>query len=123
MWRVLCRVLLGITLVGGTVAMTGCATGPTIDWESRIGNYTYDEAVLEYGPPDKKETLSDGTIVAEWLVRKGHYHGHVTGFGGYTYSHRYPRLHSYHAVPTPDRYLRLKFGPDGKLQSHRRVSH
>ncbi len=122
MGTLLFRLWLGIFLASGAVAMTGCVTGPTIDWESRVGEYTYDEAVKEFGPPDKKAVLSDGTIVAEWLVMKGHYHGHVTGFSGTTYFHRFPRIHNYHAVSTPDRYLRLTFGPDNKLQSHKRVS-
>ena len=43
---------------------TGCKTAPKIDWNSRVGNYTYDQAVAELGPPDKSAKLSDGKTVA-----------------------------------------------------------
>jgi hypothetical protein len=50
--------------------LTACATNK-IDWQSRVGNFTYDQAVLEFGPPDKEATLQDGTRVAEWLTSRG----------------------------------------------------
>ncbi len=49
----------------------GCAS-TKIDWSSRIGNYTYDQAVIELGPPDKYAKLTDGTVVAEWMTRRGY---------------------------------------------------
>jgi hypothetical protein len=52
------------------VFLVGCAT-TKIDWNSRMGSYTYDEAVAELGVPDRKETLTDGSIVAEWLNAAG----------------------------------------------------
>ena len=54
---------------------TGCATH-RVDWNARIGVYTYDQAVTELGPPDKKATLTDGSTVAEWIT---HYYGNNTG--------------------------------------------
>src|SRR5258708_32221071 len=48
------------------LALTGCATYK-IDWSPRVGNYTYDQAVLELGPPGKYSNLKDGTPVAEWV--------------------------------------------------------
>lgn len=47
--------------------MTGCKTAPPVDWNSRVGNYTFDRAVTELGPPDKSAKLSDGRTVAEWV--------------------------------------------------------
>jgi spermidine/putrescine transport system substrate-binding protein len=48
------------------VLVVGCAT-TKIDWNSRIGQYTYDEAIAELGVPDRHAQLTDGSIVAEWL--------------------------------------------------------
>ena len=44
--------------------IAGCATTKPIDWNSRVGSYTFDQAVTELGPPDKQAALSDGKIVA-----------------------------------------------------------
>ncbi len=45
----------------------GCAT--KTDWNARIGHYTYDQAVMELGPPDKSARLTDGKLVTEWVTR------------------------------------------------------
>jgi hypothetical protein len=104
-----------VVLVGAA-----CATTPRIDWNSRIGVYSYDQAVLEMGPPDRASQLSDGSIVAEWLVgRSGGvsvgvgtgFYGRRSGFGvGQTMS--------------PGRagvFLRLTFDPEGRLMDWARV--
>lgn len=106
---------VGVALVTG-----GCATHK-IAWEERVGVYTYDEAVLEMGPPDKEAKLEDGTRVCEWRTAKGGATG--MGFGGgfwggpYGY---YPQ--SYSVSEFPDRYLRLIFSPEGKLTEWKKVS-
>ena len=51
-----------------TLLVAGCVT-PRINWNARIGTYTYDQAVLDFGPPDKQARLSDGRRVAEWITR------------------------------------------------------
>jgi hypothetical protein len=100
----------------------GCASRPTIDWSSRIGSYTYDQAVMDYGPPDKSAVLSDQTLVAEWLTSRGAYHsvGPTLGYGPayrrYGYHPGYA-FESSHIVRSPDRHLRLIFDPSGNLQS------
>ena len=112
-WLVLALLALGLA---------GCVTTPQIDWRARIGNYTYDQAVMELGPPDKSATLTDGTIVADWLTR----HAQVVSapepyllppgcyFGPLT------PMHSETWVPA--RYLRLTFGADGKLKAWKEVA-
>lgn len=103
--------------------LNGCATTPKIDWNARIGNYTYDQAILELGPPDKVAPLSDGRRVADWLVSRGYAQGFVPTVGPY-YAYPYfygPPAVYYSEPPSPDRYLRLTFGPDGKLISWRKV--
>ncbi len=56
---------LAITLAA--LVLAGCVT-QQIDWAAQVGNYTYDQAVLELGPPDKSAKLTDGTVVADWLT-------------------------------------------------------
>jgi hypothetical protein len=91
-----------------------CTTVPTIDWEARVGSYTFDAAVKEMGPPEKSASLADGTRVADWLVARGRsnpiYHSFPDG-----------RVVRTEGVRDPDRLLRLTFTSDGKLQEWRRV--
>lgn len=100
--------------------LAGCAT-PKIDWDARVGHYTYDQAVLELGPPDKSATLTDGTIVADWITRRAE-----TVFAPAPY---YLPRGGYFGpltpMPTgmyfPARYLRLTFDAAGILKSWKQV--
>ena len=60
--------LLAILFLAAAL-LTGCQTTPPINWDSRVGNYTYDQAVKDYGPPDRQAKLSDGQVVAKWITR------------------------------------------------------
>jgi hypothetical protein len=60
----------------------------TPDWNARIGNYTYDQAVAEFGEPTKS-TKANGNLFAEWPS----------------------------PGRTSVKLLELSFGPDGKLLS------
>jgi len=95
----------------------GCAT-QKIDWQGRTGNYTYDQAVKEYGPPDRREKLTDDTVVADWQLRNGHtvlaprpYLAPPDGLG--------PAMPGYSSTYVPGYFMRLTFGPDGRLQAHK----
>ena len=105
---------IGLLLL--TALLAGC-TSTKIDWAPRVGTYTYDQAVLELGPPDKYAKLQDGTMVAEWLTHRGRYYSypHFT----YSYSPWYygPYYPSYIESSSPDHFLRLTFGPDGLLRA------
>lgn len=64
---------MNVKLGGLFVAMlvlvaVGCATN-RMDWNARIGTFTYDQAIAELGPPDKQAKLTDGQTVAEWVTR------------------------------------------------------
>jgi hypothetical protein len=48
------------------MALAGCSSKPKVDWGTRVGSFTYDQAVLELGPPDRSSKLGDGTTIAEW---------------------------------------------------------
>ena len=94
----------------------GCTSTPKVDWNSRIGTYTYDQAVTDLGPPDKTARLSDGKTVADWITRS---HGGGVSFGVGTgfYGGGGTAVGTGVGTSTgyPDRVLRLTFGPDGKL--------
>jgi hypothetical protein len=59
-----------VALILVTLVIAGCATTRPVDWNSRVGSYTFDQAVTELGPPDKQAKLSDGKTVAEWITRR-----------------------------------------------------
>ena len=107
--------LLACALVGG------CA-GPKIDWQARVGVYTYDQAVVELGPPDKSAKLSDGSTVADWLTQRGQV---VVSpdpyfFGpGYIYG-PFPPMYSQTYMPA--RFLRLTFDANQKLKAWKKYA-
>jgi len=101
------------------VLLTGCAT-QRVDWCNRVDNYTLDQAIMDFGPPDKSAKLSDGATVAEWLTRRGYsyiYSPFASGF--YPYS-IYPYYHE--TFTAPSSFLRLTFSPEGKLKAWRKFS-
>lgn len=118
-----CRCIAnGLALLCLVWLASGCASRK-IDWESRVGRASYDEIVLEMGPPDKVATLSDGTLVGEWVVVRGR-----------TYAvynptlYHYRRPYSYGGFGTtvdltesPDTLLRLTFGPDKRLSAWKQL--
>ena len=103
--------------------IAGCATPPKINWEARLGIYSYDQAVQELGVPDKSAKLGDGTMVVEWLRRS--YSPGVIAYGGGDYLAEpdwvAPQVETvYPGGPEAGQWLRLIFGPDGKLRSWKR---
>lgn len=101
--------------------LAGCAT--PINWQERVGVYTYDQAVIDHGPPISYAMLSDHSFVAEWMLQRGtivatpgpmgptFYGPGWGGWGGY-----------YYPTYFPGRFLRLQFGPDGKLKTWKEFS-
>lgn len=111
---------LVVFVIAVAAAASGCATHK-IDWNARVGSYSFDQAVMELGPPDKSATLTDGTRVAEWLAQRGARGGVQVGFGA-GYYHPWHGMGWYLSEPaSPDRMLRLTFGPDSKLREWKRV--
>ena len=102
-----------LALLAGLV-LAGCATGPKIDWAARVGHYTYNQAVLDMGPPDKVAKLDDGVIVANWITRQGYAYTSV-GPPVYGYYPGGPAVPTYSQGFSPTYYLRLAFGADGRL--------
>jgi osmotically-inducible protein OsmY len=102
--------------------LTGCAT-QKVDWNARVGTYTYYQAVVDMGPPTKQAKLEDGTLVAEWETQRGYAQTSYVGGGYYG---RYGYHGGYAPMPvttvSPTYFIRLTFAPDGKLQSWKRVA-
>ena len=93
--------------------IAGCKTALLVDWNSRVGSYTYDQAVAEFGLPDKQNTLSDGKIADQWVTLHGSNGFFVGGgYGNYGMGSGQNLGQSY-----KDHVLELTFGPDGKLVS------
>lgn len=113
--------ILGVLLLGW--ALAGCATKPKIDWNARIGTYTYDQAVMEMGPPQGHAKLTDGTVVAEWMLRRGQTTALVTygGVYGYGYGYVVPPPPVIISNTGPSQYLRLTFDPQGVLTVWKKV--
>jgi len=97
----------------------GCATKPKTDWNARVGNYTYDQAVVEMGPPDRQSTLSDGRKVAEWVT--GYTGGSGVSFGVGSFS-RNTGVGVSQSVGSGghEKVLRLTFDSEGKLTEWKR---
>lgn len=113
-----------LLLAATAFLFAGCQTMPKIDWNKRIGHYTFDQAVQEMGPPDKYAPLKNGTVIADWIIQRGStqvYYG--AGFGyGYGYGYAPYAFPGYYSVsPSPNYYLQLNFGPDGQLQHWEKV--
>ncbi len=64
------------------MSFTACKTTPKIDWASRIGVFTFDQAVTELGPPDKMTTISTGRV-ADWVTGRNRGPTFSLGVGSY----------------------------------------
>lgn len=106
------------------LVVAGCAT-TKVDWAARVGSYTHDQAIVELGPPDKQATLTDGSVVAEWLTRRGRGVAYVGGAGYYGYPGHagyYGGFYPAYVTSGPDYFLRLTFGPNGKLAAWKKFA-
>ena len=114
-FEILCWCFLALLL-------EGCASTPKPDWNTRVGSFTYDQAVAEKGPPDKSARLSDGSTVAEWFIKHGSSVSFGVGTGFYSRGSSVGVGQTVGTSPSGE-YLRLTFGADGKLTGWERVRH
>jgi hypothetical protein len=103
-----------LSLLLAAIFLAGCST-QKIDWSSRVGIYNYDQAITDMGPPDRVAKLSDGTLVAEWLTQRGYSTGSSWLYGPYY-------INPIYDPPSPDRFIRLIFDPEGRLKTWKRVA-
>ena len=104
-------------LVIGILLLAACASRPPIDWATRIGHYTFDDSVREFGPPDKSAQLTDGSRVAEWYSarRSGVSFGVGTGISTGNVGVGVGQTVGPGAGV---RFLKLTFDPEGKLVAY-----
>jgi len=103
------------------VLFAGCVT-QKVDWQARVGEYTHAQAILDLGPPDKSATLSDGTVVDEWLTEHSHVIAAPEPYFLARGDYFGPATPTYTETYVPDYFLRLTFGPDGELKSWKRFA-
>lgn len=108
----------GLVIITAAI-LTGCATNPPAQvWDNRKGHYTEGQAVSEYGPPRKSVALTDGSRVDTWLMRTGSQNDLAYIYPSPTepYVASMTEFNVWRNQPyIPDIYLRLMFGPDGRL--------
>jgi hypothetical protein len=111
------------------ILLAGCASHPkpnfSADWSSRVGSYTYDQAVGELGRPTVYGESSEGKT-AEWTIRQSS--GVTFGIGvgqGFYGPHGAVGVGTGTAFTPPPsgEYLRLKFDQDGKLKEWSKVKY
>ena len=83
-WGRLLIIVLALVAAGCASAIK--ATVENIDWGSRIGTYSYEEARAELGDPDVISQSSEGTI-AEWVLWRSLPVSIGFGFGSGGYGH------------------------------------
>jgi len=59
-------VALALALCLGLASLAGCGSKKPIDWESRIGVYTLEQAMADYGEPQGYQQLSSGNRLYLW---------------------------------------------------------
>ena len=104
----------GFLLLSLGLSLVGCSTTKKADWNNRVGSYTYDQAIVELGPPDKQTKISDGKTVAEWVTRRSGGTGLSVGTGFYG-NHTGVGVSQSIGSGSSDRWLRLTFDTHGRL--------
>ncbi len=108
------------------LALAGCASQPktakvdprTINWNERVGSYTYDQAIAELGKPAITGESGDGKT-AEWILQRSPQmsFGFGVGGGGYgSHSMAGVGVGSSVSPPSHGENLRLRFDQEGKLK-------
>jgi hypothetical protein len=91
----------------------GCATAPPVDWDSRVGNYTYTQAINELGPPNRQAHLSNGAMELKWFLQPG---GGI-GTQNNNLNNGFGVGQNMNPTAISDRYLELTFDNKGVLSA------
>ena len=107
--RLICGVLFGLL-------WAGCQALQQVDWDGRIGRFSYEQAVAELGRPVEETKLSGGMRWAEWITNSGDSMGRaLAGAGNKRRSMSVVLLEPTEIHRLRDRYLRLTFDETGRL--------
>ena len=104
-----CGALLG--LIGA-----GCQALQQVDWDGRIGQFSYEQAVAELGQPTGETKLPGGMRRAEWITNTGSSMGRaLVGAGTQRGTTGVVPLDPTEIHRLRDRYLRLTFDKSSQL--------
>ncbi len=115
-WKIFSRqwVLIGLLgLLGGLGV--GCETYGKADWKSRVGHYSWDQAIEELGPPESEAKTSDGSRVARWVISRSR---------TYSTAVRGPMFWSWSGqdvTTTAESHLLLTFDTQSQLKAWKRI--
>ena len=107
-WR---WVLVGLLCFLGV----GCETYGKADWKSRVGHYSWDQAIEELGPPESEAKTSDGSRVASWVISRSR---------TYSTAIRGPMYWSWSGqdvTTTAESHLLLTFNAQSQLKACKRI--
>ena len=118
----------GLLIIVLTLLTASCASGTkatvkNIDWGSRIGTYTYEEALAELGEPDVIGQSSEG-MIAEWVLERSPAVSFGFGFGSGSHGHHTSTgvgVGTSVSPPPSGEYLHLRFNKEGKLAEWTKV--
>jgi hypothetical protein len=136
------RTLTSMLLLAAILALTGCASSSSssgtakpakpvkvdpkkVNWSERIGNYTFDQAMVELGQPALVGESSAGKT-AEWVLRRSPQMSFGFGVGGGSYGSGGGvgvGVGSGISPPPHGENLRLIFDADGKLKEWTKVKY
>lgn len=112
-----------LLLLAVLLSSAGCRTTPKINWDARIGAYSYEQAVMDYGPPNQETTLPDGIRVAQWVTGRVSNSTALPVGGGYwgPWGGWYAPGPVFVNSSITQYCLRLTFGADGQLKAWKKV--
>jgi hypothetical protein len=93
----------------------GCETYGKADWKSRVGHYSWDQAIEELGPPESEAKTSDGSRVASWVISRSR---------TYSTAIRGPMYWSWSGqdvTTTAESHLLLTFNAQSQLKAWKRI--
>ena len=105
---------LPVILALAVAFLTGCATTKPVNWDSRVGNYTYNQALSEFGLPNRQVKLSDGKVVSKWFVQPPVGPRFNSGMSYYGSNHGFGAGQAI-GSGFNNQMLQLTFDPNGKL--------
>jgi hypothetical protein len=122
--------LTSLSLILLLVLAGGCASAPKtsvkdIDWRSRMGTYTYEQALAEFGEPNVIGESSEGRT-AEWVLQQSLPVTFGFGFGTGSYGDHTSTgvgVGTSVSPPPSGEYLRLRFDKDDKLAEWSKVKY
>ena len=123
--KIECFLLIALALLAGGCSSGTKASVKNIDWGSRIGSYTYEDALAELGEPSVIGQSSQGKF-AEWVLERSPNVSFSFGFGSIGFG---PHTSAGVGVgttvspPPSGEYLHLRFDNDDKLVEWTKVKY